>query len=158
MGFVVHPTKSILKPSQEIVTLGFLIHSINMTTQLTKDKAIRLKEHCKTLLKLDKPKLIREVATIIGQIVASFPGVMYGPLYYRYLEQDKSEALIKDKGNFDEYMVLSTEAKSELNYQTLEREPPKLRCLLMPHSQRGVQSVRGCQLVGSGQQQNPNIT
>ena len=136
LGFVVHPTKSILVPKQEIVTLGFLINSIQMTIQLTRDKAIGLKLDCEALLNPDKPKLIREVARVIGKIVASFPGVMYGPLYYRYLERDKSQALKKEKGNFDAYMVLSPKAKSELHwwvsnvegaYQTLDREAPQVQ-------------------------------
>ena len=136
LGFVVHPTKSTLVPSQEIVTLGFQINSLKMTIQLTTDKAFSLKEDCKALLKSDKPKLIREVARIIGKIVASFPGVMYGPLYYRYLDRDKSQALKNEKGNFDAYMVLSPQAKSELQwwvgnvevaYQTLAREAPQAK-------------------------------
>ena len=134
LGFVVHPTKSTLVPTQEIVTLGFQINSVKMTIRLTADKAISLKKDCKTLLMSDKPTLIREVARVIGKIVASFPGVMYGPLYYRYLEGDKSQVLRKEKGNFDAYMVLSTQARSELQwwvgnvevaYQTLAREAPK---------------------------------
>ena len=134
LGFVVHPTKSTLIPTQEIVTLGFEINSVKMTIQLTTDKAISLKDDCKTLLVSDKPTLIREVARVIGKIVASFPGVMYGPLYYRYLEGDKSQALKREKGNFDAYMVFSTQARSELQwwvgngevaYQTLAREAPK---------------------------------
>ena len=134
MGFVVHPTKSTLIPTQEIVTLGFEINSVKMTIRLTTDKAISLKNDCKTLLMSDKPTLIREVARVIGKIVASFPGVMYGPLYYRYLEGDRSQALKKEKGNFDAYMVFSTQARSELQwwvdnvevaYQTLAREAPK---------------------------------
>ncbi len=136
LGFVVHPTKSILVPKQEIVTLGFLINSIQMTIQFTRDKAIGLKLDCEALLNPDKPKLIREVARVIGKIVASFPGVMYGPLYYRYLEWDKSQALKKEKGNFNAYMVLSPKAKSELHwwvsnvegaYQTLDREAPQVQ-------------------------------
>ena len=134
LGFVVHPTKSTLVPTQEIVTLGFEINSVKMTIRLTTDKAISLKDDCKTLLMSDKPTLIREVARVIRKIVASFLGVMYGPLYYRYLEGDKSQALKKEKGNFDAYMVFSTQARSELQwwvdnvevtYQTLARDGPK---------------------------------
>ena len=70
-----------------------------MTIQLTREKTVGLKRDCETLLKSDKPKLIREVARVIGKIVANFPGVMYGPLYYRYLERDKSRALKYEKEN-----------------------------------------------------------
>ena len=90
LGFVVHPIKSTLVLTQEIVTLGFEINSVKMTIRLTTDKAISLKDDCKTLLMSDKPTLIREVAGVIGKIVASFPGVMYGPLYYRYLQGGKA--------------------------------------------------------------------
>ena len=40
-----------------------------------------------------KSPSIREVASVIGKIVSSFPGVMDGALYYRHLEKDKSQAL-----------------------------------------------------------------
>jgi hypothetical protein len=107
-----------------------------MIIQLTRDKAIGLKIDCETLLKPDKPIVIREVARVIGKIVASFPGVMYGPLYYRYLEGEKTQALKTEKGNFDAYMVLSPKAKSELHwwvnnvetaYETLDRGAPQTR-------------------------------
>ena len=40
LGFVIHPIQSILKPSQEIVTLRFLINSITITIRLTQEKAM----------------------------------------------------------------------------------------------------------------------
>ena len=138
-----------------------------MTIQLTRDKAIGLKLDCEALLNPDKPKLIREVARVIGKIVASFPGVMYGPLYYRYLERDKSQALKKEKGNFDAYMVLSPKAKSELHwwvsnvegaYQTLDREAPQVQIFTDASLSGLVQNVRENQPGGNGQRQNPKST
>ena len=67
LGFVVHPNKSTLVPTQEIVTLGFMINSVKMTIRLTTDKAISQKKDCKTLLMSDKPILIRQVARVIGR-------------------------------------------------------------------------------------------
>ena len=67
LGFVVPPTKSTLVPTQEIVTLGFEINSVKKTIRLTTDKAISLKDDCKTLLMSDKPTLIREVARVIAK-------------------------------------------------------------------------------------------
>ena len=60
--------------------------------------------------------LIREVASVIGKIVSSFPGVMHCALYYRHLEKDKSQALLRSKGNFDDFVSLSSHAKSELHW------------------------------------------
>ena len=59
---------------------------------------------------------MREVASAIGRIVASFPGVMHGPLFYRHLEKDKCLALQQAKGNFDAHMSLSQQAKCELQW------------------------------------------
>ena len=38
LGFTVHPEKSVLFPTQEIVFVGFLINSITMTVCLTPEK------------------------------------------------------------------------------------------------------------------------
>ena len=38
LGFVIHPDKSVLSPSQTIVFLGFVLSSKNMTLSLTDDK------------------------------------------------------------------------------------------------------------------------
>ena len=49
-------------------------------------------------------------------MVASFPGVMYGPLYYRQLEIEKVVALKQDQGNFEASMILSDNARSDLHW------------------------------------------
>ena len=115
LGFVVHPRKSSLIPSQEIVILGFIINSVAMTVRLTQDKLASLISSCNNLLRCLSPT-IREVARVVGKLVSSLPGVRYGPLYYRHLERDKCLALKIQKGNFDQHMSLSTEAKSELHW------------------------------------------
>ncbi len=55
------------------------------------------------------------MAQIVGKLVSSFPGVLFGPLYYRTLEKDKSKALASNNGNFDGTMRLSPQAIAELN-------------------------------------------
>lgn len=40
------------------------------------------------VLKYQGPVPIREVASVVGLRVASFPGVYYGPLFYRSLENE----------------------------------------------------------------------
>lgn len=42
----------------------------------------------------------RQVAEIIGILVSNFPGALYGPLHYRYLEIDKYLALLANKGDY----------------------------------------------------------
>ena len=134
LGFVVHPLKSVLIPSQEIEILGFVINTVSMTVELTLDKKESLSNNCKALLSTPVV-LIRELAQVIGKIVSSFPGVMHGPLYYRYLERDKTIALRNNQGDFDAYTPLSDEAVSELNwwinkvdsaYNVISHENPSL--------------------------------
>ena len=43
----------------------------------------------------DSSPSIRNIAKVIGNMVASFPAVPYGKLFYRQLEHDKIKALHK---------------------------------------------------------------
>ena len=74
LGFVVHPRKSLLQPTQEIVYLGFVLKSRDMTVRLMPERAWKIKQACTALLRLDSPS-IRDVATVVGLRVVSFPGL-----------------------------------------------------------------------------------
>ena len=50
LSFIVHPIKSVLVPTQEIVVLGFVINSLTLTVMLTKEKAVNLKKSCTQVL------------------------------------------------------------------------------------------------------------
>ncbi|KAK7109102.1 hypothetical protein V1264_013207 [Littorina saxatilis] len=115
LGFVVHHEKSVLEPTQKIQYLGVLIDSIAMTVSLTKVRSDNLIECCKRALKVQLIT-IRDLAKVIGKLVASFPAVRYGPLFYRKLESVKKAALKKEKGNYDSCTVLSVTAKDELSW------------------------------------------
>ena len=115
LGFISHPDKLSFQPSQQLVILGFLINSHTMTIRLTEDKAKDVKASCLLLLSKTTCK-IQEVARVIGKLVASFPGVMFGPLYYRTMELDKTTALKKNTGRYKANMTLSEGAKQELQW------------------------------------------
>lgn len=87
-GLVVHPEKSTFVPTQVVTILWFVINSVAMTIQLTREKATSLQNICTELLENSSPS-IREEAVVIGKIVSSFPGVMHGAPYYRHLEKVK---------------------------------------------------------------------
>ena len=59
---------------------------------------------------------IWELPKLIGKLVSSFPGVAFGPLFYRDLEMAKTEALKVNRGGYDSTMVLSDDMKSELQW------------------------------------------
>ena len=115
LGFVIHPVKSAFIPTQEIEFLGFLLSSILMTIRLPPTKAARVRIACQNLL-LKTEVTVRETAHVIGLIVSSLPAVQFGELYYRNLEKNKVLALQVSKGNYDEPLYLSKDAKVDLSW------------------------------------------
>ena len=115
LGFVIHPEKSVLIPTQELEFLAFLLNSISMTIRLPPSKAAHVKSACENLLSKTKVT-IRELAHVIGLLVSSLPGVQFGLLHYRQLEKDKSRALQLCKGNYDGPVTLSNDSRSELEW------------------------------------------
>ena len=80
LGFIIHPTKSVFVSSKEIKMLGFILNSITMTVRLTLEKKDSIKSCCIELLE-KQIFTIKEIVIgkVIGKLVASFLGVMYGP-------------------------------------------------------------------------------
>ena len=115
LGLVAHPEKLVFYPLQQLEFLGLILNSVSMTIRLTPEKAAGLKMACHALLTNPSPT-IRELARVVGKIVSSFPGVMYGPLHCRLLEHHKILALQTTCWNFDKHMSLSLETKSELSW------------------------------------------
>ena len=104
VGFIVHPEKPVLLPTQRITFLGFVL---------------KLKNACENLLATTSP-CIRDVAQVLGLMTSSFPGVMYGPLHHKFLEMDKTQALKINEGNFHKNMSLSPEATTDLKWWVSE--------------------------------------
>ena len=98
LGFIIHPTKSVFLPSKEIKMLGFILNSITMTVHLIPEKKESIKSFCTELLE-KQISTIREIAKVIGKLVASFPGVMYAPLHCQQSEKETILALKFNKGN-----------------------------------------------------------
>lgn len=115
LGFVVHLEKSQLEPKTCLEILGFVIDSVAMTVSLPAEKKTKILEMIDLVLNRHKVQ-IRTVASLIGNFVSSFPGSMYGPLYYRTIEHEKDKALARNRRNYEAYMVLSTQAKLEIQW------------------------------------------
>ena len=92
LGFVIHPKKSSLIPSQQIVYLGFLINSGTMKLSLTIEKKTKLRNFLMEILNL-KTYTIRTIACLVGKIVSSLPASRFRQLYYRNIARDKIQAL-----------------------------------------------------------------
>ena len=84
-----------------------------MTLTLTIRKKEKIKKLCKVSLSKEKPT-IRLVAQLLGNVAAAFEAVLFGRLYNRLTEKDKTEALKKSKGKFYCHMTLLEAANLEL--------------------------------------------
>ena len=115
LGFTAYDKKSVLLPTQQLILLGFLLNSKDMTISLTPERATKLKTACLKLM--GKANLtIHEVAHVVGLMVASFPGNTYGPLFYRTLDNTKIEALKTSKGSFQGKVQLPCHVQSDLQW------------------------------------------
>ncbi|XP_068684862.1 uncharacterized protein [Montipora foliosa] len=115
LGFILNHEKSVFKPKEVINFLGFVLNSVTLTVALTPEKATKLVTKATTVFAKQSPS-VREVAELVGLMVASFPGVMLGPLFNRQLELDKVMALRASKGDFNALMTLSETSNSDLQW------------------------------------------
>jgi hypothetical protein len=53
LGLTIHPVKSIIIPTQEIQYMSFILNSREMTVQLTREKALTIKQLCQHILLLE---------------------------------------------------------------------------------------------------------
>ena len=112
LGFTIHTKKSVLKPTQNLTYLGFIINSKDMTLKLTEEIKQKIHDVCTKHFEKSKPT-IRLVAQIIGNILASLPAVILGPLFYRALETGKIVGLKRHRQNYEAETELSNKACSE---------------------------------------------
>ena len=106
--------KSVTQPTQNLLHLGFILNSVSMTVSLGSDK----KSHIRNLV-LEclngECFSIRFLARLIGTLVAAFPGVEYGKLYYRQLEMLKTSELRRLR-NYEAVISLTQPCREELQW------------------------------------------
>lgn len=115
LGFCINEEKSVLVPTKCIEYLGNIIDTNSMTISLPKHRVEKIIQGCEALLGKDKEK-IREVARIIGLLVAATSAVELGKLHYWKLERGKIAALQAEQGNFNRRMVITNEMKADLTW------------------------------------------
>ena len=146
LGFIVHPNKSVLVPTQDISFLGNDIHSRDMTVTLPQNKVKLIVQECSKLRK-KHVEIIRIVARILGLMVSTFTAVEYGPLHYRNIEREKIEALKSSRGDFDGLMLISEAIKSDLQWW-IENLPHQKRNI--DHGNADYQIISDASLLGWG--------
>ncbi|XP_068690138.1 uncharacterized protein [Montipora foliosa] len=85
-----------------------------MTISMVPGKADVIKSKCHTLVHMQGPVQIREVASVVGLVVSAFSGVQYAPLFYSSLEYDKTNALKCNGCDLEGKMTLSPLSKQDL--------------------------------------------
>ena len=88
LGFFINFKKSQIVSTQNIRIIGFVINSVKMIITFTEEKKQKLKALVLNLLRIKKPT-IRYLAKVIGTIISCMPAAILGPLFYRYLENEK---------------------------------------------------------------------
>ena len=115
LGFIVNDKKSQLEPSTKLTFLGFIIDSLDMKLYLPQDKIDKTVSACSSLISTASPT-IRQVAQVTGLLVSAFPAVPYLRLYYRSIESCKSRCLFEHNGDYDQHILLSSDALADLNW------------------------------------------
>ena len=115
LGFIIHPSKSILIPTNKIVWLGCLFDSISMTVKLSAARVEKIKDNCRALLSSTSCS-IREFSSLIGLFVSACPVCPTGKLHYRIAEREKIRALKSSRGGFDAVMRIPNNARDQIRW------------------------------------------
>ena len=131
--FTINFIKCELEPSQTITFLGFIFNSLDMTITLTIEKKQKIFDMAHHILSSQKIT-IRYAASFIGNLVAALPAVPYGKLYYRFMEHDKIENLKLSKGNYENDMIFSHLATTEVQWwlDNIMSQLKSLLCEILP--------------------------
>ena len=106
LGFHLNAEKSEFEPTQSIEFLGFIINSTDMTVRLTQDKVAKVIDLANKVL--EQPSFsIRFLAQFIGNCVATFPAVEFGPFHTKELEREKAQALKNNNMDFEANMSIT---------------------------------------------------
>ena len=113
LGFVINEEKSQSRASQVIEFLGFLIDSRDMRFRITAARVKQIKEKCKRALESNQMTL-RELAHIVGVLVATHLAVLPAPLHYRALQLQKNEGILLH--SYDMIVTLNVQSRKDLQW------------------------------------------
>ena len=77
-----------MNPMEQVTFLGFFVIYNDMSVSMVHDKALKVQASCTQLFQ-NKVSTIRLVAQMLELFISTFPAVMFGPLYYRQIENEK---------------------------------------------------------------------
>lgn len=106
-----HPTKSHFISQQIVLGFYFVLKISDCKTYRTKNR-----EYHKQLPGYPKKKhvTLTEFSKLIRKLVAAEPGVEYGPLFYKPLEQEKEKKLKLHYGKESAFMKLADSVRTHI--------------------------------------------
>ena len=113
LGFLIHKEKSVLIPARNMTFLGFKLDTKHLTVDLTEGKREKFSKVAHEL-SVTKEPTVRQVAVLVGLMVAYGQGVDYSRAHVRGLEKDKNIGLGVNKGNYEKTMILSDRGKQDI--------------------------------------------
>lgn len=112
LSFSIKEDQSVLVATKHNEYLGNIIDMKTMNISLPAHRVDKMVKGCKELMCKSKEK-IQEVARITGLLMAAIPVVELGKLHYRKLEDPKIAALHKVNRDFDQFMTITDDMKSD---------------------------------------------
>ena len=118
LGFVIKRKKSVLKPTQAILFLGFIVNSVKMLLLLPEEKLQKLRSSA-LYLQRNVPTA-RQVLSFLGQCQAVLPALQVAPLHFRAIQRDLIQVISRqgDKVNYKKAISLSEDAIRDLLWWT----------------------------------------
>lgn len=113
LGFVINTEKSVEEPSQSMVFIGLVIHSVPMSFSLTEKKVADVKRLCKEALRSNKISL-RETAKILGNFNWAAPAVRFAQAHFRAFQSLYNSNFKLSKGDFQWSFSLDLNPKEDL--------------------------------------------
>ena len=113
LGFIINTKKSIFSPSQVIEFLGFILDSRVMTIALPNRKIHQIHKLIRRVLE-EREVSTRQLAQLLGSLVAAHPAVLPAPLYFRHLERVKFKAALR--GGYDSRVCVDPQIRKEMSW------------------------------------------
>ena len=114
LGFLINIPKSITTPTCLLEFLGFVVDTEAMTISLPTHKISAIMKDVTRLLQSELLP-VRDLACLIGTLVATRPAVWTGPLHYRALQDLKIQTL-RQHVSYQTLISLSPEARADLQW------------------------------------------
>ena len=115
LGFIVNREKSHLNPAQTLEFLGLLVDSQGLQLKLPGEKMKQIRKEAMQLLAKESVSA-RQLSQFLGKLNAASQAMLVAPLFYRALQKDLQIALTQGAQNYEHLMILSRDAKEDLDW------------------------------------------